>query len=52
MNRKLKYIAALVGTVIGVLLAHHPENLFWTGLAVPFGIIGYSVGALLGDGKT
>ncbi len=52
MNKNLKYVAAIVGTVIGICLAYHPENLFWTGLSVPFGIIGYSVGAMIDDRKT
>lgn len=53
MNEKGKYLATIVGTVIGLVVAYlNTGTEFWTLLPVPLGIIGYSIGALLEDGKS
>jgi len=53
MNGKRKYVFTIVGTVLGLVVAYlNTGTMFWTLLPVPLGIIGYSVGALLEDGKS
>jgi hypothetical protein len=50
---KLRYLGLIGGTVLGLVIvnSHHPND-FYTFFPVPFGIIGYGIGALFGSERT
>jgi hypothetical protein len=48
--KKAKFIGMIIGAVIGLLMAYGDttdiHSLFWNATPVPFGMIGYAIGAL------